>query len=84
MKLIIAILLIAHGLIHLGLAIAPDPRGGQETLWSFFLAQGRSRLLSKAGLQPATIRAIAILLITLSTISSSASTEVTAHPRAAR
>jgi hypothetical protein len=68
MQLIIAILLIAHGLIHLGLAVAPDPRGGEQALWGFFLAQGRSWLLARAGLGPAQIRAIAVILITFSTI----------------
>lgn len=68
MKILIAIFLIAHGLVHAGLAAAPDPKDPDEKAGAFFTSAKRSWLLSKLGLSPNAIQWIGIGLVSLSTI----------------
>lgn len=68
MKILIALFLIAHGLVHAGLAAAPDPKDPDEKAGAFFTSAKRSWLLPKLGLSPITIRWIGIGLVSLSTI----------------
>lgn len=68
MKILIAIFLIAHGLVHAGLAAAPNPKDPDEKAGAFFTSAKRSWLLSKLGLSPNAIQWIGIGLVSLSTI----------------
>ena len=68
MKIIIGLFLIAHGLVHVGLAVAPDPNESESKPGAFFTAPQRSWLLPQLGLKPAAIRWIGILLVVFTTL----------------
>ena len=68
MKIIIGLFLIAHGLVHVGLAAAPDPKESESKPGAFFTAPQRSWLLPQLGLKPAAIRWIGILLVVFTTL----------------
>jgi hypothetical protein len=68
MKIIIGLFLIAHGLVHVGLAAAPDPNESESKPGAFFTAPQRSWLLPQLGLKPAAIRRIGILLVVFTTL----------------
>ncbi len=68
MKIIIGLFLIAHGLVHVGLAAAPDPNESESKPGAFFTAPQRSWLLPQLGLKPAAIRWIGILLVVFTTL----------------
>ena len=68
MKTLFAILLIAHGLVHAGLAAAPIPNDPDPRPGAFFTAMERSWLLPKLGLNGSTIQWIGIILVVLSTL----------------
>jgi len=67
LKIVLAIFLIAHGLVHSILALAPTPGDPDAKPGAFFTAVERSWLLPQLGLNAATIRWIGIILVALST-----------------
>lgn len=68
LKVSLAVLMIAHGLVHSVLAVAPDPSDPDARPGAFFTAVERSWLLSRLGLNASFVRWIGILLVTLSTL----------------
>ena len=68
MKIIIGLFFIAHGLVHAGLAAAPNPNDPESKPNAFFTSPQRSWLLPKVGLGPATIQWIGIILVALVTL----------------
>ena len=67
MKILIALFLIAHGLVHAGLAAAPDPNAAEEKPGAFFTSPERSWLFSNLGLSPA-VQWIGIALVAAATL----------------
>ena len=67
LKIVLAIFLIAHGLVHAGLAAAPNPSDPGAKPGAFFTTLERSRLLPKMGLNAATIKWVGIILVLMST-----------------
>lgn len=67
-RILYAVFLIAHGLVHAGLAAAPIPNDPNPTPGAFFTAMSRSWLLPRLGLGAPVIRWIGILLVALATI----------------
>jgi len=67
-KIILAVLIIIHGLVHAGLAAAPDPNNPDSNPGAFFTSIDRSWLLSRMGFAPNTVRQIGIILVVLSTL----------------
>ena len=63
-----ALLLIAHGLVHAGLAAAPIPNDPDPKPGAFFTAAARSWLLPKLGLNSSTIQWIGIILVVFATL----------------
>lgn len=68
MKIIIGLFLIAHGLVHAGLAAAPNPEDPETKPGAFFTSTERSWLLTKVGLRSASVRWIGIVLVALATL----------------
>jgi hypothetical protein len=68
LKIALAIFLIAHGLVHAGLAIAPNPNDPTAKPGAFFTAMDRSWLLPQVGLKASTIQWVGILLVALATL----------------
>ena len=68
LKTALAIFVIAHGLVHAILAIAPNPADPNPIPGEFFTAIDRSWLLPKFGLNAPTIQWIGIVLVALSTL----------------
>ena len=68
MIIIIGLCLVAHGLVHAGLAAAPDPNESESRPGAFFTAPQRSWLLPQLGLKPAAIRWSGILLFVFTTL----------------
>jgi len=68
MKIIIALFLIAHGLVHGGLAAAPNPDDPDAKAGAFFTSAMRTWLLPRLGLNPSSIQWIGITLVVLSTL----------------
>lgn len=68
MKIIIALVLIAHGLVHAGLAAAPNPDVPDSKPGTFFTSPERSLLLPNLGLSAAAVRWIGIVLVALATL----------------
>ena len=68
LKIALAILFIAHGLVHAGLAAAPNPRDPNSKPGAFFTAVERSWLLPKLGLNNSAVQWIGICLVALSTL----------------
>lgn len=68
LKITLAIFLIAHGLVHTILAVAPNPNDPDAKPGSFFTAVDRSWLLPQLGLSATTIRWTGIILVALSTV----------------
>jgi hypothetical protein len=68
MKIFLAVFLIAHGLVHAGLAVAPNPTDPDAKPGAFFTAVERSWLLPRLGLNPQTVKWIGIILVALSTL----------------
>jgi hypothetical protein len=63
-----AIILIAHGLVHAGLAAAPIPNDPDPKPSAFFTAVERSWLLPKLSLNASAIQWIGIILVVLATL----------------
>ena len=68
LKIALAIFLIAHGLVHAGLAAAPNPVDQDAKPGAFFTSPGRSWLLPRSGLNPAAVQWIGIILVALATL----------------
>ena len=68
MKIILALFLIAHGLVHAGLAAAPNPDVPDSKPGAFFTSPERSWLLPKVGLSEAAVRWVGIILVVLATL----------------
>ena len=67
-KTLIALFLIAHGLVHAGLAAAPIPNDPNAKPGAFFTATARSWLLPRLGLNPPAVQWIGIILVALATL----------------
>lgn len=63
-----ALLLIAHGLVHAGLAAAPIPNDPDSKPGAFFTATARSWLLPRLGLNASTVQWVGIILVALATL----------------
>ena len=68
LKIILGIFLMAHGLVHSILAIAPNPGDPDARPGAFFTAVERSWLLPQLGMGPSAIRWTGIILVALSTL----------------
>jgi hypothetical protein len=68
LKTLFALFLIAHGLVHAGLAAAPIPNDPYPKPGAFFTAMERSWLLPKLGLNGPAIQWIGIILVVLATL----------------
>jgi fatty acid desaturase len=68
MKILIALFLIAHGLVHGGLAAAPDPDDPGSNPGAFFTSPDRSWLLSKLGFNPSWVKWLGIGLVAAATL----------------
>ena len=68
MKIIIGLFLIAHGLVHAGLAAAPNPDDPESIPGAFFTSPERSWLLPNVRLSTTAVRWIGIILIVLATL----------------
>jgi hypothetical protein len=65
---IFGLFLIAHGLVHSGLAAAPNPYDSDPKPGTFFTATTRNWLLPKLGFQDAVVQWVGIVLVALTTI----------------
>ena len=68
LKIALAIFLIAHGLVHAILAVAPNPADPNARPGAFFTTVERSWLLPRLGLNSVAIRWVGIILVALSTL----------------
>ena len=68
MKIVLGIFIIAHGLVHGILAIAPNPADAEPKPGKFFAAADRSWLLPKLGLSVEGIQWIGLILVALSSL----------------
>ena len=68
LKTLFALFMIAHGLVHAGLAAAPIPNDPDPKPGAFFTAMERSWLLPKLGLNGPAIQWIGIILVVLATL----------------
>lgn len=68
MKILFAIFLIAHGLVHAGLAAAPNPNDPDAKPGAFFTSINLSWLLPQLGLNAAAVQWIGIILVALATL----------------
>ena len=68
LKIALGIFVIAHGLVHTILAIAPNPADPDAKPGAFFTASERSWLLYPLGLNATAIQWIGIVLVALSTL----------------
>lgn len=68
MKTLIALFLIAHGLVHAGLAAAPDPGDPDAKAGAFFTSPQRSWLLSRLGINQTMAQWIGIGLVSLAAL----------------
>ncbi len=68
MKIFFGILLIAHGLVHAGLAAAPNPAVPDAKPLAFFTTPERSWLFSRINLNPALVKWIGLILVGLATL----------------
>ena len=67
-RIILAIFIIAHGLVHSVLAIAPDPDALEAKPFEFFSSLDRSLILSKIGVSAEIGRFIGFGLVILATL----------------
>ena len=68
LKTLFALFMIAHGLVHAGLAAAPIPNDPDPKPGAFFTAMERSWLLPKLSLNASAIHWIGIILVVLATL----------------
>jgi hypothetical protein len=67
-KILFALFLVAHGLVHAGLAAAPDPSDPDAKPFAFFTSSRRSWLLPRLGLSSSIIQWLGIILVALATL----------------
>jgi hypothetical protein len=68
LKIVFGIFLIAHGLVHAGLAAAPIPNDPDSKPGAFFTAFSRSWLLPQLGLSASVVQWVGIILVVLTTL----------------
>jgi len=68
LKIVLGIFIIAHGLVHAVLAIAPNPSDTDAKPGAFFTSVERSWLLPKLGLSATTVQWMGIILVGLATL----------------
>ncbi len=68
LKTILALFLIAYGLVPAGLAAAPNPNDPDEKPGAFFTSISRSWLLPRFGLNASAVQWIGIILVALATL----------------
>ncbi len=68
LKIALAIFLIAHGLVHAGLAAAPNPADPNAKPLAFFTAAERSWLLPRLGMGVTAVQWVGVTLVALSTL----------------
>lgn len=68
LKITLALFLMAHGFVHVGLAAAPNPDVPNSKPGAFFTAVNRSWLLPQLGLTETAVYWIGISLVALSTL----------------
>ena len=68
LKTVLAIFIIAHGLVHAILSVAPNPADPNAKPGAFFTAADRSWLLPQLGLNDLSAQRIGIVLVVLSTL----------------
>lgn len=68
LKSLFALFLIAHGLVHAGLAAAPNPNDTDSKPGAFFTSPDRSWLLRRFGLNPSIVQWIGIILVAIATL----------------
>ena len=68
LKIALPLFLIAHGLVHAGLAAAPNPNDPTSKPGAFFTAVERSWLLPQLGLNATAVQWIGIILVALSAL----------------
>jgi len=68
MKILLGVLLIAHGLVHAGLAAAPNPADPDAQPLAFFATVERSWLFSRVGMTHNSVKRIGLTLVGLATL----------------
>jgi len=68
LKIVLAVFLILHGLVHAILAAAPIPNDPNPNPGAFFTDTTRSWLLPSLGLNDTTVQWIGIILVVLTTV----------------
>jgi hypothetical protein len=68
LKIGLALFIIAHGLVHAALGLAPDPADPDGRPGAFFTSPERSWLLTLWGLSAGAVRWTGLLLVALTTI----------------
>jgi hypothetical protein len=68
LKILFALFLIAHGLVHAVLAAAPIPNDPESKPGAFFTSPSRSWLLPKLGLNDSAVKWVGIILGVLPTL----------------
>lgn len=68
MKILIGVLLLAHGLVHPALAAAPNPDDPEARALTFFAVPERSWLFSRVNLNPAAVKWLGLILVGLATL----------------
>lgn len=68
MKFIVALFLIAHGLVHAGLAAAPNPDDPDARAGAFFTSPGRSWLFHRLGSDQNIVQWIGVILVAIATV----------------
>ena len=68
MKIIIALFFIAHGLVHAGLAAAPNPDDPDARAGAFFTSPERSWLFHRSSFGKNIVQWIGIILVAFATI----------------
>jgi hypothetical protein len=68
MKIIIALFLSAHGLVHAGLAAAPNPGDPDARAGAFFTSPERSWLFNRLGSNQNIVQWIGIILVAIATV----------------
>ena len=68
LEIALAVLLIAHGLVHSILASAPNPAAAIAKPGAFFTSVERTWLLPQRGISASTIRWTGIILVVISTV----------------
>ncbi|MFC1997040.1 hypothetical protein ACFLXI_05465 [Chloroflexota bacterium] len=68
LRIILGLFIIAHGLVHAILAVAPNPADPDAKPGAFFTAVERSWLLPQLGLSASAVQWVGFILVVLSTL----------------